>query len=156
MGVSTAIAMGRWLSAVTCGCACLVRATKPSSWPRVNSPSASITTSKVATSLPWWASSTTYSSAWSWQASFSSILAGASYSTCTASTFPWALKLMLGLATWLLGPPTQMPAITSIVAGSAGAYSGAESPVGSTSVRLNILDCNFILIRNQVLVKLFI
>ena len=35
---------------------------KPSSWPHVNGPAASITTSKVATSLPWQASSTAYSS----------------------------------------------------------------------------------------------
>ena len=71
-----------------------VHAPKPSSWPRVNGPAASITTSKVAASLPWRASSTAYSSAWSWQASSSSILAGGGYSTCMAGTLPWALELM--------------------------------------------------------------
>ena len=60
-----AVAMGGWLGVVTCGCAHLASAPKPSSWPYVNSPAASITTSKVATSLPWQASSAAYSSTWS-------------------------------------------------------------------------------------------
>ena len=133
MGGSTAIAVGRQLGIVTCGCACLVRAPKPSSWPCVNGPAASITTSKVATSLPWRASSAAYSSAWSRQASSSSISAGGGYSACLAGAFPRALELMPGSATWPLGPPTQMPAIASIVAGSAGTCSGAETPVGGAS-----------------------
>ena len=115
MGGSTAIATGGQLGVVTCGCAYLARTPKPSSWPRVNGPAASITTSKVAASLPWRASSTAYSSAWSQQASSSSILAGGSYSACLAGAFPRALKLMPGSATWLLGPPAQMPAVASIV-----------------------------------------
>ena len=69
------------------------RAPKPSSWPRVNGPAASITTSKVAASLPWWASSAAYSSAWSWQASSSSISARGGYSTCLAGALPRALEL---------------------------------------------------------------
>ena len=80
---------------------------------RVNGPAASITTSKVATSLPWWASSTASSSAWSQQASSLSISAGGSYSTCTAGALPRALKLMASPcpATWSPGPPAQIPAM---------------------------------------------
>ena len=130
MGGSTAIAMGKRLGIVACGCACPVHTPKPSSWPCVKGPAASITTSKVAASFGWRASSAAYSSAWSWQASSSSISARGGYSACPAGAFPRALELMPGSATWPLGQPTQMPAIASIVAGGTGASSGAETPVG--------------------------
>ena len=110
-----------------------MRVPKPSSWLCVNGPAASITTSKVATSLPWRAFSAAYSSAWSRQASSLSILAGGSYSACTAGTLPRALELMASLATWSPQPPVQIPDAASTVSGGASAYSGTESLVGGTS-----------------------
>ena len=68
----------------------------------------------MATSLPWQASSAAYSSAWSQQASSSSVSAGGGYSACPAGAFPRALELTPSSATWPLGPPAQMPAIASI------------------------------------------
>ena len=124
MGGSTAVAAGGRLGVV---------ALKPSTWPRVNGPAASITTSKVAASLPWRASSAAYSSAWSRRASSSSVSAGGGYSARPAGAFPRALELTPGSAAWPLGPPAQMPAVASIIAGGAGASSGAEAPVGGAS-----------------------
>ena len=85
-------------------------APKPSSWLCVNNPAAFITTSKVAASLHWQASSATYSSPLSRQASSSSISAGGGTLPVRQ---PWALELMLGPATWSPGPPTQIPAVAS-------------------------------------------
>ena len=78
-----------------------------------------MTTSKVAASLPWWASSAayssaSYSSAWSRRASSSSVSAGGGYSTCLAGALPRALELTPSSATRPLGPPAQMPAVASI------------------------------------------
>ena len=84
----------------TSACAHPAHAPKPSSWLRINSLAASITTSKVAASLPWWASSAAFSSAWSRQASSSSVLAGGDYSACLAGALPRALELTPGPATW--------------------------------------------------------
>ena len=89
----------------------------------------------MATSLPWRASSTTYSSAWSRRASSSSVLAGGGYSTCLAGTLPRALELMTGSATWPPQPSAQMPAIASIVTGSNSSCSGAKTPVGAPPPR---------------------
>ena len=108
---------------------------KPSSWLHVNGPAASITTSKVATSLPWWTSSTTSSSAWSQQVSSLSILAGGSYSACMVVALLQALKLAGGpcLATWSPGPPAQILDATSKVTHGAGTCSGTKSSVGGAS-----------------------
>ena len=104
---------------------------KPSSWPCVNRTAASITTSKLASSLPWQASSTTSYSAWSWQASSLYISARGIDSTCTVDALPQALKLVAGplLATWLLGPTAQNLCATSMVFHGASTCLGTKSAV---------------------------
>ena len=69
-----------------------------------NGLAASITTSMVAASLPGWASSTTYSTAWRQQVSSSSVLAGGSYSACMVGTFPTSISASASLTSSSIGP----------------------------------------------------
>ena len=136
--------MGGQLGPVASGCACLACTPKPSSWPRVNGPETSITTSKVAASLPWQASSTAYSSTWSRRASSLSVSARGGYCAYTAGALPRALKLTAGPATWPLGPPAQILDAASTVTGGAGVCSATDSPMGGASPMSNSLSASTI------------
>ena len=114
---------------------CLLGASKPYIWPYVSGLAASITTSKVAASLPQQASSAATSPAWSCHTSSLSILAGGGNSACMVGALPQALELAASplLATWSLEPTAPNPGTTGMVAHSTSTYSGTKSPVEELS-----------------------